>query len=154
MQDPAQHVSWQSAFESKQWQARRTRFQPPRRGRGRQPIIFQNCVEESEHRPESRTGSERAARTVDEAHGAQADSGTETEQGGADSSASGSVARRPCWPAMRGRQAAGRSQQRRGRVLPPKSAKEAAARCPAEGAVRSNNPRSQPKAISQYHSRG
>ena len=39
----------QSAFENKQWQARRMRFQQPRWRSGRQSISFRSCAEDSEH---------------------------------------------------------------------------------------------------------
>ena len=70
----------QAALESKQWQARRTRFQQPRRRTWTTANQFPELRGGFRtHRPESRTGGERAARTVvrceDEAHVDQAEDG-------------------------------------------------------------------------------
>ena len=140
------------AFESKQWQARRTRFQQGGE-RGRQPISFRSCVEDSEHR------DQKAAQVASAPPGPLSEVKTKpTEIGQVDRNRARWIrlgyewfGRRTILPA---RQETGKLQEdrskaviakaiaeatkavetcvRRLRVTPPKSAKAATASYPAE----------------------
>ena len=134
----------QSAFESKQWQARRTRFQQTKRRTWTTANQFPKLRRRFRtHRPESRTGGERAARTVvrceDEAHGDQAEGGQKQskvdqsqrrdEVGKLQEDRSKAVIAKAIAEATK---AVEKTSVRRLRVIPPKSAKAATASYPAE----------------------